>query len=405
MKLLLLNGHGINMHVDGAKLHIKDGRFSTTEEPEEYVFSPKRIDVDSIIVYGRSGSLSLDAIRWLIKHNVQVTLLDWNGKLLTTMLPSESTNVKTKFAQYHAYEDQDARVKLARKFIEAKFSKSEAVLNYLKQKYPEIEYDFSVDKGKLDKSKSIREILGIEGGVAWKYWNEYAKAIPEEYDFKSRTDNYRRANGSGDKVNVMLNYGYALLESECLRAINSVGLDAHVGFLHEMNPSKNSLAYDLQEPFRFVVDLTVMNLIEKGVMDSKDFIRTESFSLRLRPTGARKVTEEFNSVMNGKVEYRKKNTSWGSVILVKSRELSHQLVGKRKTIEFSNPVYVGERVDSNLLRKTIIDMSYVDWNKMGFSKGTLHYMKQNAEADKPFTLNAHVKERLEGWEQRVSKIT
>ncbi len=36
---------------------------------------------------------------------------------------------------------------------------------------------------------------------------------------------------------------------------------------------------------------------------------------------------------------------------------------------------------------------------MGFSKGTLHYMKQNAKADKPFTLNAHVKERLEMWKQ------
>jgi CRISPR-associated protein Cas1 len=401
MKMLLLNGHGINMRVDGAKLHIKDGRFTTAEEPEEYVFSPKRMDIDSIVVYGRSGSLSLEAIRWLIKHNVQVTLLDWNGKLLTTMLPSESTNVKTKFAQYHAYEDQDARVKLARKFIEAKLSKSEAVLDYLKQRYPEIEYDFSIDKSKLENAKSVREILGIEGGVAWKYWNEYVKAVPEEYDFKARTDNYRRANGAGDKVNVMLNYGYALLESECLRAINSVGLDAHVGFLHEMNPSKNSLAYDLQEPFRFIVDLAVMNLIEKGVMDSKDFIRTENFSLRLRPTGARKVTAEFNSVMNGKVEYRKKNSSWGSVLLVKARELSHQLVGKRKTVEFNKPVYVAERDDTDFLRKKIIDMPYSDWKKMGFSKGTLHYMKINAKAEKPFTLNAHVKERLEMWKIAV----
>jgi CRISPR/Cas system-associated endonuclease Cas1 len=43
-------------------------------------------------------------------------------------------------------------------------------------------------------------------------------------------------------------------------------LDAHVGFLHEMNPSKNSLAYDLQEPFRFLVDLTVISLIESKKM-------------------------------------------------------------------------------------------------------------------------------------------
>ncbi|MDA0525773.1 hypothetical protein [Methanococcoides alaskense] len=73
-----------------------------------------------------------------------------------------------------------------------------------------------------------------------------------------------------------------------------------------------------------------MNLIEKGVMDSKDFIRTESFSLRLRPTGARKVTDEFNSLMNSKVEYRKKKKNfWKSVLLLKARKLSHQLVGRQ----------------------------------------------------------------------------
>jgi len=98
--------------------------------------------------------------------------------------------------------------------------------------------------------------------------------------------------------------------------------------------------------------------------------------------------------MNSKVEYRKKNSSWGSVLLLKARELSHHLVGKRKTIEFNKPVYVGKGDDSDLLRKKIIDMPYTEWKKMGFSKGTLHYMKQNAKSDKPFTLNAHTKKRI-----------
>ena len=57
-----------------------------------------------------------------------------------------------------------------------------------------------------------------------------------------------------------------------------------------------------------------------------------------------------------------------------------------------------ERDDTDLLRKMIIDMPYVEWKKMGFSKGTLHYMKQNATRDKPFSLNTHVRERLETWQ-------
>ncbi len=399
MKMLLLNGHGIDMRVSGAKLHIKNGRTSTDQEPEKYVFSPKRIDIDQIIVYGRNGNLTLDAVRWLIKHNVQVTFLDWNGKLLSTLQAPESTNVKTKFAQYHAFEDEENRIKIARKFVEAKLDKSIVVMDYLKQRHPEIEFDFSEDLEKLSSAKTIKEIMGIEGGIAWKYWNEFNKAIPEEYDFCSRIDQYRRQTGAGDKVNVMLNYGYALLEAECLRAINTVGLDAHVGFLHEMNPSKNSLAYDLQEPFRFLVDMAVISLIEFNKMDNKDFIRTESYSLRLKPSGAKKVTEEFNNWMNKKVPYKKLSVMWSYALLLKTRELTQYLVGKRKTLDFSKPAYAVERQDSDEIRQKILSISYTEWEKMGFSKGTLHYMKKNAEADKPFTLNAHVKERLEMWRE------
>ncbi|WP_321418427.1 CRISPR-associated endonuclease Cas1 [uncultured Methanomethylovorans sp.] len=397
MKLLLLSGHGIDMRVNSAKLHIKDGRTSTTEEPQEYVFSPRRMDLDNIVIYGRNGNLTLDAVKWLMKHNVQVSILNWDGKLLTTMLPPESTNVKTKFAQYHAFEDEETRISIARKFIEAKFDKSQVVLDYLKQRYPEIAYDFSEDNEKLKKAKTIREIMGIEGGVAWKYWNEFSKAIPDKYDFCSRIDQYRRPVTAGDMVNVMLNYGYALLEAECLRAINTVGLDAHVGFLHEMNPSKNSLAYDLQEPFRFLVDLAVISLIESKKMEDKDFIRTESYSLRLKPSGAKKVTEEFQNWMNKKVPYHKNSVTWNYALLLKTRELVQYLVEKRKAIDFSKPEFTIDRQDSDDIRQKILNISYTEWKNMGFSKGTLHYMKQNAKADKPFTLNAHVRERLEVW--------
>ncbi|WP_231622047.1 hypothetical protein [Methanococcoides methylutens] len=54
--------------------------------------------------------------------------------------------------------------------------------------------------------------------------------------------------------------------------------------------------------------------------------------------------------------------------MLKARELSHHFFGKRKTVEFSKPVYVGKRDDTDLLRKKIIDMSYIEWKKMGSSK-------------------------------------
>lgn len=66
MMFMLLNGHGTRMNIDGAKLHVRDGRYSTKEDPASYVVGPKKIDVDSIAIYGQSGTLSIPAIRWLV---------------------------------------------------------------------------------------------------------------------------------------------------------------------------------------------------------------------------------------------------------------------------------------------------------------------------------------------------
>lgn len=87
--------------------------------------------------------------------------------------------------------------------------------------------------------------------------------------------------------------------------------------------------------------------------------------------------------------------------MLKTRELAQYLVEKRKAIDFSKPEFTIDRQDSEDIRQKILNISYTEWKNLGFSKGTLHYMKQNAKADKPFTLNAHNKERLDKWEKLV----
>lgn len=397
MKLLLLNGHGIDMRVDGAKLKVKDGRYLDDVEPEKYLFSPKRIDVNSIIIYGRSGDISIEAIRWLIKHNVQVSILDWNGKLLTTMLPPEGVQVKTKFAQYSSYNDKDLKLEIAKKFIDAKIQRTKSVLEYLKSRYSLVQYDFSKEEEKLDLAINNQEIMLIEAQVAGKYWKNLIRIFPDKYEFETRKWT-GRPMGAGDQINCMLNYGYAILEAECLRAINASGLDVHIGFLHEMNIGKNSLAYDLQEPFRFLIDLAIISAIEKGLMDKRDFIRTENYNLRLRPSGAKKLIAEIMTQFNKKVQYRNMEYTWSYLLMTQTRELAHYLIGKTGKLDFSQPFLELDRNDTQEMREKIKNISYYRWKKMGFSKGTLHHMKKNANSDKPFKIYKEVQKRLEEHE-------
>ncbi|WP_410509644.1 CRISPR-associated protein Cas1 [Methanosarcina hadiensis] len=139
-------------------------------------------------------------------------------------------------------------------------------------------------------------------------------------------------------------------------------------------------------------------------MENKDLIRTESYSLRLRHTGTKKLTEEINLWFNKRVSYQGNMTMWSYVMFLKTRELDQYLVGKRKKIDFINPQYETKRQDSSDIRQKILSISYSDWKKLGFSKEILQYMKQNARSDKSFTLNAHVRERLEQWERLVANI-
>jgi len=393
MRFLLLNGHGIQFRVEKAKIIIINGRYSIKEEPREYIFRPKRLPYDHIVIYGRSGEISIEAIRWLIKHNVAITILNWDGKLLTTILPPESVQVKTKFAQYSSYRDSGLRLELAKKFIEAKFIRSKILLEWLKSRYPNIDYNFSVEEERVENANTIKEIMLAEARIGVNYWKELIKIFPKKYEFDKRQYS-DTPYGTSDKINCMLNYGYEILEAECLRAINIVGLDPHVGFLHEIKGGSKSLAYDLQEPFRFLIDLAVISSVEKNKMEDRDFIRTENYNLRLRPSGAKKLMEEIAIWFNRKVKYKNKMYKWGNLLIEQTRELAHYVSGKKGLLNLSEPYFEIERDDTGEIRKIISELNYSKWEKLGFSKGTLHPLKQKVKEGKTFTLNQHVKERL-----------
>jgi CRISP-associated protein Cas1 len=309
------------------------------------------------------------------------------------MLPNQSVQIDAKFSQYTAYRDDKLRVLLAKNFIKAKFARTQSVLNYLHSRYPVIRTDFSKEENMLVNAQSIPEIMMVEGRVASFYWQEWVKIIPQDLEFDTR-EHQKKPRGAGDVVNCLLNYGYSILEAECLRAINSAGLDCHIGFMHEKCNGKNSLAYDMQEPFRFLIDLAVISIIENKVMSKTDFIRTETYTLRLRPSGAKKLIAAIDKQFHEKSEHKGATWSWRYIIQDKTTELSHYLQGKRKKIEFITPEWKIERQDKADIREIIKNISYTKWEQMGFSKGTLNYMKKNAASDKPFTLNKHVEERI-----------
>ncbi|MCX6651191.1 MAG: CRISPR-associated endonuclease Cas1 [Methanomassiliicoccales archaeon] len=150
-------------------------------------------------------------------------------------------------------------------------------------------------KLKLPKTKTTADVRLVEGNVANAYWEIVSSTFDDKFEFEGRLmGNTGRPYGAVDPINALFNYGYTMLEAQCWRAINANGLDSYVGFNHEMANGKASLVYDLQELYRWLVDIAVISSLENKVFDKSDFIRTENYNIRLRPVSVRILIEEVN---------------------------------------------------------------------------------------------------------------
>jgi CRISP-associated protein Cas1 len=131
MHPLLLYGFGTSVRVNGRTLEI-DWRSEGRKES----YRPQQLPFDSVVVDSLTGSVSFEALRFLAVHDVPVTLLRWNGSILSTILPRGPSNGDLRVAQVQAYSDPTRRLGIAREFIRAKVSKTVELAEELSRTLP-----------------------------------------------------------------------------------------------------------------------------------------------------------------------------------------------------------------------------------------------------------------------------
>lgn len=234
-------------------------------------------ELKQIIILGK-GAITFDAIALLAKNNVDLIAVDWRGNIQYRLASREHNNVQIRKQQYISLNDLRSGY-LAKKFIESKIKNQKATIGTLSKSRGGV--DYLIDKReKLDNllkallkiknkpSEKIRsDIFGIEGIASHEYWEAFRYVINDDFDFLKRS-----GRGAPDIVNAMLNYSYAILASEVLKALHISGLDPYQGFLHADRYGRTSLVFDLMEEFRQqIVDKSVLKLINLGQIKSDDF--------------------------------------------------------------------------------------------------------------------------------------
>lgn len=382
MNPLLLTGFGTAVFVDKRKLVVQN-----KPKNESLEYYPHQISHDSIIIDGHTGTITFEAVRWLMKHDVPITLLNWNGNLLGTTLPKEPKNGKLKVMQYQTYLDSKKRFGIASGIVQEKITHTKNMVAELARYYSEVnmhevERMFSVEKANfVNGLQSIGNLLNYEGRIATFYWGIIAKIFnklqPEFHFVKRGNKSYSWNMNASDEVNALLNYGYAILESEIRKDINAVGLDPAIGFLHELAYSKTPLVYDLQELSRWLVDLSVIQLLEEKRIKKADFIVTENYHLRLKPVTARRLIDKISLNFNRQTSYKGKNRTYQNILLENVQQLANFIVCKNKAaMKFNIPPIKLQRNDSLELRERILAMSPSERRKLGINKSTLWYQKK-----------------------------
>jgi CRISPR-associated protein Cas1 len=176
--------------------------------------------------------------------------------------------------------------------------------------------------------EDLEKLRGLEGQAAVSYYKLFDHMIlqqKEDFHFRSRT---RRP--PMDNVNAMMSLAYTLLAHDVTSALEAVGLDAYVGFLHRDRPGRASLALDMMEELRGIyADRFVLSLINKKMVNKEDFLKKENGAVIMTEEARRRFLASWQEKKQEKIThpYLGEKISWGLVPHVQSLLLARYLRG------------------------------------------------------------------------------
>lgn len=263
------------LSLDGENIVVLEGKTEIGRVPLH--------NLEAIVSFGRTGA-SPALMGACAKKNISLCFMNEHGRFLARITGEVRGNVTLRKTQYRLSESNDESVKIARNFIIGKIYNSRWVIERATRDYAlrlDIERlkKVSAQLQNSIKSASICENLdslrGIEGEAASLYFSVFDELILQQKEhFFFQTRNKRPPL---DNVNALLSFTYTLLTNANAAALEAVGLDSYVGYLHRDRPGRVSLALDLMEELRSVLaDRFVLSLINKRIVSPSGFTKKEN---------------------------------------------------------------------------------------------------------------------------------
>lgn len=312
-----------------------------TENVAVYIGEEKKAQypllvLESIISFSYKGA-SPALMGACARQGIQLTFLTPRGRFLARVCGQEQGNVLLRKEQYRLSDKLEKSCHIARNFIFGKVYNQRWVLERTLR-----DHRMRVDSAALESaSQALAGLLpvietetdldalrGLEGEASVRYFRVFDEMVlNQKADFLFDGRNRRPPT---DNMNALLSFAYVLLSNDCASALESVGLDSYVGFMHRDRPGRTSLALDLMEELRApMADRLCITLVNNRVLQDKHFERQESGAVFLGEDGRKLFLSAWQNKKKEEIThpYLKEKMAWGLVPYVQSLLLARCLRG------------------------------------------------------------------------------
>lgn len=303
-------------------------------------------NLEAICTFGHQG-VSPALMHWCMENNVSISFFSYTGRLRGRVVGITKGNIYLRKEQYRFSECEEKSLQIAKNMILGKIYNAE---NLLKRTIRDHSLRVNVDqlekvvfrhkdaREKVMNAKNLDELRGIEGNAAKLYFSVFSECILQDKDVFHFIDRNRRP--PRDRVNALLSFSYSLLSAEVGAALEGVGLDAYVGFLHRDRPGRMSLALDLMEELRpIIAERFVLKIINRRQITANDFLIKENGSVLLKDEARRTFLQlwQENKYKEITHPYLKEKIQWGLVPHVQALLLARYL---RNDLDAYPPIFI-----------------------------------------------------------------
>ena len=297
------------MSSQGSYLH-REGETVVVEREKQKVLQLPIHTIGGIVCFG-NVLCSPFLLGFCAERDVSVSFLSGHGRFLASVRGPVSGNVLVRRQQYRMADDEQITRGIAANVVMGKLANSRVVINRVIRDHSTKvnaktlrEASEKINKiiDRIPRAATTDEVRGLEGQAAAEYFRVFDHLIIDKKEDFVFTERNRRP--PLDEVNALLSFVYTLLAHDVRSALETVGLDPAVGFLHRDRPGRPGLALDIMEEFRSVIaDRLVLSLINRRQLGKNGFTKAASGAVIMDDNTRKTVLAEYQSRKQDEVNH------------------------------------------------------------------------------------------------------